>query len=447
MREGRLTPASTIAPAPTLPPGASTLPPGPRGGRFSGTRPEYAADPLGFLTRCAAEYGDVVRIAPSNYLVVHPRDIATVLVDRQGAFVKIRPGVRRRSHAGFPQAMMNSEGDDWRVKRQRLTPAFAREQVLRHAGAVEEETSRAVASWQHGQVIDVHQAMSDLTLRIGTRALLGAPLGDGAAAVKAAVDAIMRLTATPFRFPAWVPTPTNRQLARSLGALDGLLGSLVESADADRQERTALALLLGEDPALSAAAVRDELATLIMSGYETTADALTWTLFLLGTHPQLEARLRQSLADEDEPPLLDAVLKESMRLYPPAWVTSRVAVKAIRLGDFDVPAGTTVAVSQWVTHRDGRWYPDPERFLPERWFGEPPPRHAFLPYGSGPRACIGAALATQELAGILRCLLRKTRLSLVGADAVRPRPALALQPLGVRARVDTHGGRPGPQAP
>lgn len=440
MPEGRL------APAPTLPPG-------PRGGRFSGTRPEYAADPLGFLTRCAAEYGDVVRIAPSNYLVVHPRDIATVLVDRQGAFVKIRPGVRRRSHAGFPQAMMNSEGDDWRVKRQRLTPAFAREQVLRHAGAVEEETARAVASWEHGQVIDVHQAMADLALRIAARALVGAPLGDGAAAVKSAVDAIMRLTATPFRFPAWVPTPTNRNLARSLGRLDGLLGDLVASADAGRQGRqgrqgrTALALLLDEDPVLSAAAVRDELATLIMSGYETTADALTWTLFLLGTHPQVEAALRQSLAAENEPSLLDAVVKESLRLYPPAWVTSRVAVEDSRLGDFDVPAGTTVAVSQWVTHRDGRWYPDPQRFLPERWLGEPPPRHAFIPYGSGPRACIGAALATQELTGILRCVLRKTRLSLVKADAVRPRPALALQPLGVRARVDKHSDRPGPQAP
>lgn len=429
MPEGRLAPASS-------------LPPGPRGGRFSGTRPEYAADPLGFLARCAAEYGDVVRIAPSNYLVVHPRDIATVLVDRQGAFVKIRPGVRRRSHAGFPQAMMNSEGEDWRVKRQRLTPAFAREQVLRHAGAVEEETSQAVASWEHDQVLDVHQAMSDLALRIATRALLGAPLGDGAAAVKSAVDAIMRLTATPFRFPAWVPTPTNRHLGRSLGRLDGLLGGLVESADAGRQERTALALLLGADPGLSAAAVRDELATLIMSGYETTADALTWTLFLLGTHPEVEAELRQSLADEDEPALLQAVIKESMRLYPPAWVTSRVAVRDSRLGDFDVPPGTTVAVSQWVTHRDGRWYPEPERFLPERWFGEPPPRHAFIPYGSGPRACIGAVLATQELTGILRCLLRETRLSLVRAEAVRPRPALALQPLGVRARVDKHGGRP-----
>jgi cytochrome P450 len=445
MPEGRL------APAPTLPPG-------PRGGRFSGTRPEYAADPLGFLTRCAAEYGDVVRIAPSNYLVVHPRDIATVLVDRQGAFVKIRPGVRRRSHAGFPQAMMNSEGDDWRVKRQRLTPAFAREQVLRHASAVEEETSRAVASWGHGQVLDVHQAMADLALRIAARALVGTPLGDGATAVKAAVDAIMRLTATPFRFPAWVPTPTNRQLARSLGRLDGLLGDLVQTAGAGRQERqerqesqepqerTALALLLGDDPVLSATAVRDELATLIMSGYETTADALTWTLFLLGTHPQVEAALRQSLAAEDEPSLLDAVLKESLRLYPPAWVTSRVAVRDSRLGDFNVPAGTTVAVSQWVTHRDGRWYPEPERFLPERWFGEPPPRYAFIPYGSGPRACIGAALATQELTGILRCLLRETRLSLVGADAVRPRPALALQPLGVRARVDKHGGLARPQA-
>jgi cytochrome P450 len=428
----------SLAPAPTLPPG-------PRGGRFSGTRPDYAADPLGFLTSCAAEFGDVVRIAPSNYMVVHPRDIATVLVDRQGTFVKIRPGARR-SHTGFPQAMMNSEGDDWRVKRQRLTPAFSRDQVLRQAGDVEEETSRAVASWEHGQVIDVHQAMSGLALRIGSRAILGAPLGD-AAAVKSAVDAIMRLTATPFRFPAWAPTPTNRQLGRSLGRLDGLLSRLVESAEVACQERTALALLLGEGPVLSAAAVRDELATLIMSGYETTADALTWTLFLLGMHPRVEAELRHSLADEDEPPLLQAVIKESLRLYPPAWLTSRVAVEDSQLGDFDVPAGTTVAVSQWVTHRDRRWYSEPEQFLPERWFGEPPPRHAFIPYGSGPRACIGAALATQELTGILRCLLRRTRLSLVSPEAVRPRPALALQPLGVRARVDKQGARSGTRLP
>lgn len=416
------------------------MPPGPNAGRRSGNLAEFAIEPLTFLRRCVEDWGDVVSIGRHDVLVALPSDIERVLVDREGAFVKIRPGVRRRSHTGFPEAMMNSEGEDWLRKRRRIQPVFGSERIDQHAALVCEATVDWIRSWPADALIDVHPEMSRLALSVAAAQIVGKQLDD-VDAVRDSVRAIMRLTATPVRLPAWVPSKTNRSLRRSLGQLDAVLDRLVDG-DPDAASRGyLLEHLMQGRPVPSRSEMKDELATLLMSGYETTADALTWIIYLLGTHPEALARASHEVQTPGSDiharhPYLAAVVKEAMRLYPPAWLTSRESVTRVRLGDYELPAGTTVTVSQWVTHRDERWFSSPEVFLPERWLSPPAwPRYAYFPFGGGPRACIGATMATREIELVLATLLSRIHLEVVRPKRVKIRAALALQPQNVRARL------------
>ncbi|WP_017592970.1 cytochrome P450 [Nocardiopsis potens] len=432
---------SASDPSPSPPPPPDAAPPGPRGGRGTGNAADFAVDPLGFLARCAREHGDVVSLTPSNVLLAHPDDIGRVLVDRGGDVVKVRPGERRRGGTGFPLAMMNSEGAEWSRKRRRLRPAFRSERLAGLDAAAADAVARTLDRWEDGSVIDVHAEMSRLAMHVGAVHIAGRPLGAEADALADAVAAIMRLTSSPVRLPAWFPSPVNLRLRRALRALDTALEALIDGHRPDGGA-TALGLLLEERPAAPFEEVRDELATLLMSGYETTADALTWLVHCLGGAPEADGRLREEArrgtADAGGAGgYVAAAAKEALRLYPPAWVISRVAVRPVRAGGYRLPAGTVIGISQWVVHRDGRWFPDPEAFRPERWLdgGGPGHRYAYLPFGAGPRGCLGASMAVREMEAVVRALRARVRLEPVEPEKVRARPALALQPLGVRAAV------------
>jgi len=409
-------------------PATYTAPPGPRGGRGTANAADYALDPLGFLTRAVGEFGDVVSLTPSNVLLAHPDDIGRVLVDRGENVVKISDGTRR-GPTGFPLAMMNSEGADWERKRARLRPAFRSERLGQLEQAAREGVARTVGSWADGQTIDVHHEMSRLAMLVGAAHIAGREPGEHGEALARAVAAIMRLTSSP-RLPAWLPTRVNRDLRRSLRALDDTLAALVRE-HGEGGAGTALDALLADGPPF--AEVRDELATLLMSGYETTADALTWLLHLLGRNPGAVARM-------GEEGFASAAAKEAMRLYPPAWVMSRETVRPFEAGGHTLPPGTVLGLSQWVTHRDERWFPEAGEFRPERWLpggSGPAHRYAYFPFGAGPRGCVGASMALREVRVIAAELCARVRLEPVDPEAVRPRPALALQPLGVRAVVRT----------
>ncbi|MFJ9553258.1 cytochrome P450 [Nocardiopsis sp. NPDC101807] len=401
-----------------------TAPPGPGGGRGTANAADYALDPLGFLTGAVREFGDVVSLTSSNVLLAHPGDIGRVLVDRGENVVKISEGTRR-GPTGFPRAMMNSEGADWERKRARLRPAFRSERLAHLEEAAREGAARTVRSWADGQTVDVHREMSRLAMLVGATHIAGREPGEHGEALAGAVAAIMRLTSSP-RLPAWLPTRVNRDLRRSLRDLDGALAVMVRE-HRDEGAGTALDALLADDPPFEE--VRDELATLLMSGYETTADALTWLLHLLGTHPEAGARM-------GEEGFARAAAQEAVRLYPPAWVISRETVRPFEAGGHTLPAGTVLGLSPWVTHRDERWFPRAGEFRPERWLaGGPSHRYAYFPFGAGPRGCIGASMALREVEVIAGELCARVRLEPVAPEAVRPRPALALQPRGVRAVV------------
>ncbi len=424
--------------------------PGPVGHRFSGNLPEFWGDPLGFLLDCHREFGDIVRLGARNLLVAHPEFVADVLVNRHGAFAK--PGaVAGRSSArgsGFPQAMMNSQGEDWRQKRERLQPLFAGSEVAAFGPAVIERTRSLVQSWRDGDVRDTRRDMSALALDLIVAFLFGRVAGKGASAVDKAVAAVMDITATPFAFPRWVPTPTNLRLRRANRELAAFIHELVGDG---RASRSSLLAALSEY-AETESYVHDETATLLMSGHETTADALSWMWHLLSRSPRVQERMRQEATsetiascaesgDSSHLPYTSAVVREALRLFPPAWITNREVVGEVVLGSYQVPNGMTVAVSQWVSHRDRRFFKDPGGFRPERWLedGKAAPRFAFFPFGGGRRVCIGARLAMQEMVLIAATICRSHTLESVPESQVVPRPALALQPSGLRLRVRRRG--------
>lgn len=419
--------------------------PGPAGDRLTGTLHDFSRDPLRFLTEAARSYGDVVQISTRNVLLADPGDIETMLVDRSGSFSKRRTdgtdvGMRGQ---GFPHAMLNAEGEDWRHKRDRLQPAFSRKLLATTADLVATEADRMVAGWQADRPLDLQRDVSRLTLRVVTRLLFGASFTDAEVAVVGRlVSGVMDLSTSPIRLPEWLPTLRVLRIRRALRALDRVLAKTAAAPVArDLDEAPALARLLAADPPLSFEELRDELATLVMAGYETTNDTVVWASVLLATHPPIAERVateadaaadRSGLARLEALPYTHAVVREAMRLYPAVWITSRDTTTEVEFGGFRIPPGTTVTVSQWVTHRDERWFPDPLTFRPERWLPgtTAPPRGAYFPFGLGARACIGASIGLTEAVLIVSETWRRWRLELTDPDAVRPRPAIALQPTG-----------------
>ncbi|WP_394844853.1 cytochrome P450 [Pendulispora brunnea] len=420
--------------------------PGPAGRRVLGNLFDFSSDPLTFLTHAAREHGDVVAIGSHNVLLTHPRDIENILVDREGRFSKARmPGSSEgRRGQGFPHAMMNSDGDDWRTKRDRLQPSFSRKMTMTAAEVVRVEAERMLSGWALGSVQDLQEHVARLTLRVVTRLLFGESFSPSDVEIVAKlVAAVMDLATTPIILPEWVPTPKVVRIRRSLRQLDEILARVAASPRASDPERApVLHALMSANPKLSSAELRDEFATLVMAGYETTNDAVVWASYLLAQHPSAAKRVAEEAgaAGVDRMESLrytHAVLKEAMRLYSPVWITSRDCICDVEYAGYRIPRGTTVTVSQWVTHRDPRFFSDAHRFVPERWLDPSnlPPRGSYFPFGLGPRACIGAAVATTEAVILLAEINRRFRLELVDPSAVRPRPVIALQPVGVRVRV------------
>ncbi|MEV6725652.1 cytochrome P450 [Streptomyces xanthochromogenes] len=424
--------------------------PGPAGDTYLGNLHAFSSDPLGFLTSCAREYGDVVRLGDHNVLLTGPELVERMLVDRGGDFNKkgVEDSGRAARGRGFPTAMMNSDGAEWKLKRRRMQPAFGRTLAVKAAELVDAQGERMLASWKLGEQRDLHGDVSVLVLRLVTQLMFGDEFTDrDAALVSRLVRPIMELSTSPLLLPDWVPTPRHIRLKRGLRDMDRLLRRLTsDPAAVDAERAPVLHALVTGTPAPSPQELRDELATLVLSAFETSNDAVVWTSVLLARHPDIAERVRDEaraafsaappgLSRMERLPYTGAVVRESLRLYSPAWMTSRDSTADLRFGGFTVPAGTTVTVSQWVNHRDPRYWDRAEEFDPGRWLDDSArkmPRGSYFPFGLGARACIGASLATTEIVHIVADVWRRHRLELVDPRGITPRPALALQPMGVK---------------
>jgi cytochrome P450 len=440
------------------------LPPGPRGLPWLGNALQYARDPLGFLTRCARKYGDVVRLAAPGqtfYQLNHPRDIETVLRGQHQNFHKWQP--LRATARLFGSGLLTNEGDSWKQQRKLCNPSLQSRQVQTYSPAMVEHTCRLLEGWKPGQVRVINDDFNRLALAILTRTLFGIDLDTEAVDLEEVLGSVLGYFGDPFNslvLPSWLPTPANLRYRRGVRTLDALIARLTA------QRRTQLAqgrpgtellsrLLAARDESgggMSERQLRDELITIAFAGHKTTAATLTYTFLLLAQHPEADARLaeegRQVLGQrlptaEDVPnlPYTECVIKEALRLYPPSWGIGREALADCEIAGYLVRRGTQVVTVQWVVHRDGRWFDSPEKFLPERWadgLEERLPRCAYFPFGDGPRVCIGGHFAMLETVLILATIVRRFRLTLVPDQKFRLVPSVTLWPKpGIKMVVGT----------
>jgi cytochrome P450 len=445
---------------------AVASPPGPRPHPLLGNLPAFARDVLGFFTECARDYGDVVsmRVAGRTALLLsHPEHIEQVLVGQQRNFVK-HSWFWRHVGAVFGEGLLTAEGDHWLRQRRAIQPAFHKDRIAGYARVMVDYTERALDGWRPGETRELHRDMMALTLDIVAKVLFDADVTEDRAEVERALDNALSEVAArfrrPFPIPDWVPIPGNLRYRSAVRLLDDVVYRFIEEHEQRGAGEDLLSTLMAlehEDGAgMTRRQVRDEAVTLLLAGHETTALALTWTLCLLSRHPDAERRLHdevdEALADgagSTRPPTVadlphlrwtEHVVSESMRLYPPAYAFGREAIADCEIGGWPVAAGTTLFIVPWVIHRDPRWFDDPDEFRPERWAGglaERLPRFVYLPFGGGPRLCVGSRFAMMEAVLLLAAVARRFRVRLDPDRMPTPFPSVTLRPgSGVRARVE-----------
>ena len=436
------------------------LPPGPRGLPLIGSSLETRRDILGLLHRGMLEYGDTVRFrfGPWNFVTLHrPEDIRAVLLERHADFRK------SPSYEGLKlilgTGLLTSEGEFWQRQRKLATPAFHHKRLVGFAETMTRCSSDLADGWDRrvraGETsLDVFEEMTALTFRIVGLTLFSTELSDHAGAMGPALAVAVEhanylATSLMLAPPPWVPTARNRRFRHAVGVIDELvLGIIAERRRSGEDHPDLLGMLMAAtvegDPSagMSDHELRDEVATLVLAGHETTANALTWTFVLLAQHPEVEARVVeeiQRVCGDRPPTYVGQVIDEAMRLYPPAWVFERQAIHDVELGEYAIPRGTLVAISPWTLHRHPGHWPRPLRFDPER-FSEAAkaarPRYTYLPFGGGPRQCIGTNFALIEAKLVLASLLARYRLELLSGQDLRPDPAVTLRPRqGLKMRL------------
>lgn len=432
------------------------LPPGPRGRFFWGLLPELRQDMLGLYRRVHREYGDFVRLPFMGfytYSIAHPDLFKHVLQDRnknyiRGEFVN---GIFR-TFVGL--SLFTAEGDDWLSRRRLAQPAFHRQRIAGFSETMNAAAQAMLAAWDRGpqdQRLQLDHELMQVTLRVAgqtlfSRDLIGEANALGEAFTGASEYINFRLK-NPFVLPLGVPTPRNRKYKRALSVVDQTLYALIRERRASGEDRPDLLSMLmnardadtGE--AMDDQTLRNEAAVMLFAGHETTATTLTWAFYLLSEHPEVERRLHAELSRElagrvptiDDLPRLPfnrMVIEETLRLYPPAWSIARESLGADELGGYRLPPKGSLNVAIDVVHHDPRFWPDPdrfdpERFLPERSASRPP--YAYLPFGGGPRLCIGNQFALTEAQLILAAVVQRYQLRVVPGHPVTPDPIFVLR--------------------
>jgi cytochrome P450 len=428
-------------------------PPGPKN-RFPGANLRAMQyDPLRFLTRLTREYGDSAsfRVARARlFFFAHPDHVRDVLVTRNASFMK---GIAlQRTKIVLGEGLLTSEGELHKRQRRLAQPAFHRERIQRYGEEMVEKALAARESWHDGEELDVGHEMMRLTLAVVAKTLFDADVDDEADEIGAALTELMLMF--PILLHPLAPLilrmpfmPQVRRFRKAMARLDRTIYSMIEErrrANTDRGDLLSMLLMAtdveGDGGGMSDLQLRDETMTIFLAGHETTANALAWTWYALARNPDVERELHRELdevlggrtptpADYPRLPYTEMVLAESMRVFPPAWGIGRYALTETKIGDWSVPKNALVVVSQWVTHRDPRFWPDPDRFDPLRFTPEAKaarPKMAYFPFGAGPRICIGEGFAWMEGVLLLATIAQKWRFE-KGPD-VEPAAFITLRP-------------------
>lgn len=429
------------------------LPPGPKPATFlGGSLRDFMSHRLDFFLQTARTYGDLAsfRFGPRRiFLASHPDLIEQVLVTDARHYIK-HFGARMYKPV-LGNGLVTSEGEFWLRQRKLSQPAFLKNRVLGYAPVMGELTRQMLARWRPGERVDVHFEFSGLTSAIALKTLFGLDDHEDRETFVGALRQAFFMLSEKFRslirVPLWVPTPRNLRLKRAIAHLNGVVDGYIAVGRARKEPGDDLLsrLVTAQDDdgsKMTDRQLRDEAMTLYLAGHETTALTLSWSWLLLAQHPKAEEKLvaewkrvlgGRTPTPDDLPnlPYTDAVITEAMRVYPPVYLIGREATRDLELGGYRVQKGTTVFMSQWVSHRDPRYFPDPEQFRPERWedgLAKRLPKYAYYPFGGGPRVCIGNTFALMEAAILLATVGQRYRFTQAEDAVIDLNPQITLLP-------------------
>lgn len=435
--------------------------PGPKGVPLLGSFPEFRRDPLAFCRRVARDYGDIAffRTGPLRCVQINRPEWIQLLLTKEAPRMHKALDFKQLE-AMLGKGLVTSEGEAWRRERRLIQPAFHADRIRVYESAMVERAQAMLEAWRDGQELELSGAMSRVTLQIVGRTLFGCDVDDEARAmaesITAFMDAFERLLTSRLPVPLAWPLPRNRGAHRAVRQLDDVVRKIVAVRRAAGPGEDLLWWLLeakDEQGALDERQLRDELVTFLLAGHETTSLALSWTLLLLSQNPAVEERLVDELQrvlgsrapNGDDVPKLEftrQVIEEGLRVRPPVWGIGREALEDIELDGYVIEKGTQIFLTQWVTHHDPRFFPDPERFDPDRWTPERresiPPCASF-PFGAGARKCIGAHFAMLEATLLLASIVQRFHVEAL-PGAIELQPAVTLRPKhGIRARLSARG--------
>src|SRR5262245_3331901 len=443
-------------------PSDAPLPPGPKGSLIMGVMRDYNRDTFGFIKRCR-DYGDIVHtrfLYVHAYFLFNPDDIEAILTTNAKSYQKARSLRSPFFYRLVGNGLVTSEGDFWRRQRRLAQPAFHRQRISSYGDVMVQYAARAIEQWESAETRDISKDMTRLTLQIVVKTLFNSDVSQDADHVGEILSTLVK----PFASQAtlkWIldnrmPTPAHRRYFNSVSEIDRIVFRIISERRASGyDEGDLLSMLLqaqdDDGSQMTDQQLRDEVMTLFLAGHETTALALSWSWYLLATHPEAEKKFHAELDSvlngrlptvSDLPSLkyTEMIAKEAMRLYPPAYAVGREAIEDTELGGFRVPRGTQIFAFQWITHRDPRFFDRPDEFEPERWSGEKAeslPKYAYFPFGGGPRQCIGNYFAMMEIVLLLATIGQRFKLSSLPDYVVEVLPVLSLRPkTGIKVTIE-----------
>jgi len=448
----------------TVPKGKAR-PPGPAGIPLLGSLLETRRDPLHFVLSMARTYGDIAyfSIGPqTGYHLNHPDYIQYVLQSNYTNYNKVNYNFKILK-VGLGEGLLTSSGEQWLQQRRLIQPAFHRERIARFGSITIEATCEMLEQWRlsakHDRVLDIADEMIRLTLRIVGESLFSVDLDANIDTIATTFARVNEDIADRFRTvlvpPFWIPTPRNLAFKRNRSKLDRVVYEIITHRQENGGPKDDLLGMLLEardersGEGMTVRQVRDQVMTLMLAGHETTAALLTWTWYLLATQPAIAQNLTRELGEVlngrlpkvDDLPALEytKMVLKSMRLYPPVWFFNRTAIEDDEIGGYSIPAGSIVTISPYTMHRHPEFWQnpedaDPERFAHERATGRH--RYAYIPFGGGPRYCIGSTFAMMEAQLILATVVQQYRLVLAPGQPVEPEPLLTLRPsYGLKMRL------------
>jgi cytochrome P450 len=442
--------------APALNQSPKSIVSGPKGNLLLGSLRPFSRDPLAFFTEIMAKYGEIVhfKLGPYPvYLISNPAMLYEMFVEKVDMLHKdsVTKGVMAKT---MGNGILLSDGDFWRKNRRLMQPAFHHKRIETYANIAVEQAHKALASWQDGQEIEIREAFNKITLGIVAKTLFDVEAGSAATVITESIGVLQEIATQRFQavipVPDWMPTPVRvRQKKLSEKVQQAVMNLIAERRQRNQDRGDLLSMLLNATDengvGLSDIELRDEIVTLFLAGYDTTALTLSWARYLLAQNPQAEAALYHEVdtvlagkaptfEDLKRLPYTNQVVKETLRLYPPAWFNSRQPIAPITLGGHQIPKGALIMSCIYSMHRHPNYWEDPNAFKPER-FAEAAglekslPKFTYYPFGGGQRICIGQQFALMEIPLVLATLVQGGYFKLVDpALKVTPKPEITLSP-------------------